>query len=94
MPRKEALFIDFKNPDGKITAFADRQALKQVVINLLSNAVKFSFADGHVEVAISTIADADMVELRVSRSRLRDVARASAKIGAAIHTGDPCLYQK
>ena len=91
---KRGVFIDFKNTDGRITAFADRQALKQVVINLLSNAVKFSFADGHVDVAITQFADADMVELRVSRSWLRDVARASAKIGAAVHPGDPCLYQE
>jgi signal transduction histidine kinase len=63
---KRGVFIDFKNADARITAFADRQALKQVVINLLSNAVKFSFAGGHVEVATRQIADADIVELRVS----------------------------
>ena len=61
---KREVAIDFTNVDGRITAFADRQALKQVVINLLSNAVKFSYPNGHVDVAI-TLRDADTVELRV-----------------------------
>ncbi len=62
---KRAVVIDFDNADERITAFADRQALKQVVINLLSNALKFSFAGGHVDIAIKPSSDADMIELRV-----------------------------
>lgn len=62
--KKRNIAIDFNEADGTITAFADRQALKQVVINLLSNAVKFSYPNGHVDVAI-TLRDADTVELRV-----------------------------
>lgn len=62
--QKRNIAIDFDDADGAITAFADRQALKQVVINLLSNAVKFSYANGHVDVAI-TLRDADTVELQV-----------------------------
>jgi two-component system cell cycle sensor histidine kinase PleC len=63
---KRGVSIDLKDAGGRITAFADRQALKQVVINLLSNAVKFSSGGGHVDVAIKQIADGDMVELSVS----------------------------
>jgi signal transduction histidine kinase len=62
---KRGVFIDFKNAEARVIGFADRQALKQVVINLLSNAVKFSFAGGPVEVAIKQSADAEMVELSV-----------------------------
>ena len=62
---KRGVVIDFKDSGEAITGFADRQALKQVVINLLSNAVKFSLAGGHVEVAAGQSADADMVELCV-----------------------------
>jgi signal transduction histidine kinase len=62
---KRAVVIDFDNADERITAFADRQALKQIVINLLSNALKFSFTGGHVDIAVQQISDADMIELRV-----------------------------
>jgi two-component system cell cycle sensor histidine kinase PleC len=62
---KRGVAIDFKNTGGAITGFADRQALKQVVINLLSNAVKFSFPEGRVEVAVGQSADADLLELRI-----------------------------
>ncbi len=62
---KRAVVIDFDNANERITAFADRQALKQVVINLLSNALKFSFAGGHVDIAIKQSSDADVIELRV-----------------------------
>jgi len=62
---KRGITIEYKGADG-CTVFADRQALKQVVINLLSNAVKFSFADTSVEVSISVGPDKDIVELRVS----------------------------
>ncbi|MDR3449034.1 MAG: HAMP domain-containing sensor histidine kinase, partial [Alphaproteobacteria bacterium] len=65
---KGGVIIDFKNAEGGITGFADRQALKQVVINLLSNAVKFSSAGGHVDIAVRQIADADATELSVSDS--------------------------
>ena len=61
---KRGVRIEFKNEDVKLMVFADRQALKQVVINLLSNAVKFSFANGCVEV--KTEETASGVELRVS----------------------------
>ena len=61
---KRDVGIDFKSGDRTRKIFADRQALKQVVINLLSNAVKFSFAGGHVDVAIQEIPEG--VELRVS----------------------------
>ncbi|MEO7053585.1 MAG: ATP-binding protein [Rhizomicrobium sp.] len=60
---KRTVVIDFNNADERITAFADRQALKQVVINLLSNALKFSFPGGHVDIAIQQ--DTDMIELHV-----------------------------
>jgi signal transduction histidine kinase len=63
--KKRAVVIDFNNADERIAAFADRQALKQVVINLLSNALKFSFAGGHVDIAIKPSSDADVIELRV-----------------------------
>ncbi|MES2253547.1 MAG: ATP-binding protein [Pseudomonadota bacterium] len=62
---KKAVIIDFDNADERIAAFADRQALKQIVINLLSNALKFSFAGGHVDIAIQKLSDTDMIELRV-----------------------------
>jgi signal transduction histidine kinase len=65
---KRGVFIDFKNAEGSISGFADRQALKQVVINLLSNAIKFSSAGGHVDIAVRQIADADVTELSVSDS--------------------------
>ena len=61
---KRGVRIDFKNAEGKFMVFADRQALKQVVINLLSNAVKFSFAGSCVEVEAKEAAGS--VELRVS----------------------------
>jgi signal transduction histidine kinase len=61
---KRNVAIDFQNEGEAFTAFADRQALKQVVINLLSNAVKFSFAGGRVDVAVGHAAD--MIILSVS----------------------------
>lgn len=63
---KRGISIDWDDGYGKITAFADRQALKQVLINLLSNAVKFSPNGGHVEVAVGEIDSIGAVELRVS----------------------------
>ena len=62
---KRHVFIDFGNAEDGITAFADRQALKQVVINLLSNAVKFSSSGGRVAVAVRQT-DAGTVELSVA----------------------------
>jgi signal transduction histidine kinase len=61
---KQNVAIDFANSDEKITAFVDRQALKQVAINLLSNAVKFSYPGGRVEVEIAPCG-AEAVELKV-----------------------------
>ena len=62
---KRNVSIDWSD-DEKVTAFADRQALKQVLINLLSNAVKFSPTGGQVGVTAREIADTGAVELRVS----------------------------
>ena len=61
---KRKVAIDFDRGGEQFTAFADRQALKQVVINLLSNAVKFSYPDGHVDIGIG-FCDADTIELSV-----------------------------
>jgi signal transduction histidine kinase len=61
---KRNVAIDFTNRDENITAFADRQALKQVVINLLSNAVKFSYPGGRVEVSIEPCGT-EAIELKV-----------------------------
>src|SRR5262249_50295785 len=47
---KRNVLIAFDNPGADPVVFADRQALKQVVINLLSNAVKFSPPDSRVEI--------------------------------------------
>jgi len=63
---KRNVLIDFENADGKLTVFADRQALKQVIINLLSNAIKFSSAGGRVNVATKEFADTGTVELCVT----------------------------
>ena len=63
---KRGVLIEFQDADDSLTAFADRQALKQVVINLLSNAVKFSPAGERVEVSVRQSAGSDLVELRVS----------------------------
>lgn len=63
---KRGVSINFKNVEGSFTVFADRQALKQVLINLLSNAVKFSLPGGRVDVATRQALDTDMVELQVS----------------------------
>jgi len=60
---KRRVSIDFPDADETITAFADRQALKQVAINLLSNAVKFSSPGDSVTVAV--LAHGDMVELSI-----------------------------
>jgi len=62
---KRDVTIDFHDAGETITAFADRQALKQVLINLLSNAVKFSLAKDHVAVTVTEIANTGMIELRV-----------------------------
>ncbi|MBS0281524.1 MAG: HAMP domain-containing histidine kinase, partial [Proteobacteria bacterium] len=61
---KRNIAIEFAGGDETITAFADRQALKQVAINLLSNAVKFSYPGGRVEVDVAPCG-ADAVELKV-----------------------------
>jgi len=61
---KRKVAIDFDCDGEQYIAFADRQALKQVVINLLSNAVKFSYPDGHVDIGIG-FCDADTIELSV-----------------------------
>jgi len=63
---KRGIAIDYKGGADELTVFADRQALKQVLINLLSNAVKFSFADAPVEVSIREIPSKDIIEVRVS----------------------------
>ena len=63
---KKSIVIDFRNLNGSFIIYADRQALKQILINLLSNAVKFSIAEGHVSVTTREVADQGVVELRVS----------------------------
>lgn len=63
--KRRNVAIGFDHRDEEITAFADRQALKQVVINLLSNAVKFSYPGGHVGIAAG-LCGADTIELSVS----------------------------
>jgi len=61
---KRNVSIDFDDADDRITAFADRQALKQVVINLLSNAVKFSYPNGRVRITLE-LSGTDAIELQV-----------------------------
>ena len=61
---KRNVAIEFAVSDETITAFADRQALKQVAINLLSNAVKFSYPGGRVEIDVAPCG-AEVVELKV-----------------------------
>lgn len=63
---KRGISVAFKNDGENPTAFADRQALKQVVINLLSNAVKFSFGGSQVDIAIKEYPAAETIELRVT----------------------------
>jgi signal transduction histidine kinase len=63
---KRGIAIDYKGGTDELTVFADRQALKQVLINLLSNAIKFSFAGAPVEVSITENPGKDLIEVRVS----------------------------
>ncbi|HEY2836243.1 MAG TPA: ATP-binding protein [Rhizomicrobium sp.] len=62
---KRNVRIEFSNRGASPIIFADRQALKQVVINLLGNAVKFSAADRCVEVETCESADPAITELHV-----------------------------
>jgi len=62
---KRNVLIEFNDLAVSPIIFADRQALKQVVINLLSNAVKFSAPDSRVEVETRESADSAITELRV-----------------------------
>jgi two-component system cell cycle sensor histidine kinase PleC len=46
-----------------MTLFADRRAIKQIVINLLSNAVKFTGQGGHISVRARNVAGAMMLTI-------------------------------
>jgi two-component system cell cycle sensor histidine kinase PleC len=46
-----------------LTLFADRRAVKQIVINLLSNAVKFTGHGGHIMVRARNVAGALMITI-------------------------------
>ena len=62
---KRNVVIEFKNRDANSVVFADRQALKQVLINLLSNAIKFSSAGGRVELEICELGSPAVTECHV-----------------------------
>ncbi len=64
-PRLAEARIELEVVDkGAVNAFADRQAVEQVVSNLLDNAVKYNDAGGHIEVTVS--ADDSRVRVRVA----------------------------
>jgi signal transduction histidine kinase len=62
---KRDVQIEFENRDANSVVFADRQALKQVVINLLSNAIKFSSAGSRIDLEMRELAGLAVTEFRV-----------------------------
>ena len=47
----------------RMSLFADRRAIKQIVINLLSNAVKFTGQGGHISVRARNVANAMVLSI-------------------------------
>jgi two-component system cell cycle sensor histidine kinase PleC len=52
-----------KCPGGLPPLYADRLAIKQIVINLLANAVKFTPEGGHIDIDISATRDAMLISI-------------------------------
>lgn len=52
-PMRERFFAGLTLPEGTLTATADADAFRQIVVILLDNAAKYAAAGGPVEVAIS-----------------------------------------
>jgi len=55
-PRAKSVGVEVvvELPDGGATAYADRQALKQILLNLLANAVEFTPPGGRVTMSVDT----------------------------------------
>jgi len=47
----------FKSPETAVTAWIDHTQFDKVISNLISNAFKYTFDGGHIEVALDTTAD-------------------------------------
>ena len=61
--RERKVSVGFVEGD-KVTVFADKSRLSQVMNNLISNAVKFSPENGRVDIGISTHAETATVSVR------------------------------
>ena len=48
------LTLDYVAVDAELTARADREKLRQIVLNLLSNAIRFTPAGGHIRLSAET----------------------------------------
>lgn len=71
--------------------FADRRALKQVLLNLLSNAAKFTIASGSIEIRIER--DTANIILRVVDTGVGIAAEDLPKIkDAFVQGGENCAY--
>ncbi|HSO48151.1 MAG TPA: ATP-binding protein, partial [Rhizobiaceae bacterium] len=65
--------------DTRITLFADRRAIKQVLLNLVSNAVKFSREGGRVMVRARTVSGAALITIEDNGIGIS--ARGLARLG-------------
>lgn len=59
---QKSITLETKIADA-MTLYADRRAVKQIVINLLSNAVKFTGQGGHISVRARNVAGALMITI-------------------------------
>jgi two-component system cell cycle sensor histidine kinase PleC len=56
--------LDTQIPDGQGVVYADRRAIKQIMLNLLSNAVKFTPEDGRISVTVANGKDNCVIAVR------------------------------
>jgi signal transduction histidine kinase len=61
-----ALRYAYTPTDPRLTVWADREKLQQIVVNLLANAVKYTAAHGEIALSVTEMADAVLIHVRDS----------------------------
>ncbi|HEY7394268.1 MAG TPA: GAF domain-containing sensor histidine kinase [Gemmatimonadaceae bacterium] len=61
-----ALRYAYTPTDPRLTVWADREKLQQIVVNLLANAVKYTAAQGEIALSVTEMADAVLIHVRDS----------------------------